>query len=201
MAVLTNFGVAPTDGGDVAATIMPKLQYRFRVAFDFPIVQGGQFLTGNVMSVTRPTLSHEEVTVDTYNSKIYLAGKHTWEPVTITLRDDVNNQVMKALDNQMAQQVNHSDQSSAKAGAGYKFVTKIDTLNGGNADAEVLDRWTLAGCYIQNIAYGESNYATSDSQQITVTLRYDNASHVIGEDGDDQLSAGAVSTAQDKATN
>jgi len=49
------------------------------------------------MSVTRPTFSHEEVVVDVYNSKIYVAGKHTWDPVTVTIRDDVNNNASTRL--------------------------------------------------------------------------------------------------------
>jgi outer membrane receptor for ferrienterochelin and colicin len=52
-----------------------------------------------------------------------------------------------------------------------------------------LDKWELYGCYIQNVAYGESNYATSEAQQITVTLRYDNAQH-LGENGTPDLFTG-----------
>ena len=60
MAVLTNLGV-PSTGGVAQTTLMPKLQYRFRVTFGF---DSTEIITSNVMSVTRPTFSHEEVQVD-----------------------------------------------------------------------------------------------------------------------------------------
>ena len=95
MADLTQFGV-PTQGSN-NAMVMPKLQYRFRVnLYDFGRNNGSTTdVTQNVISVTRPSLTHDEVTLDAYNSRAYLAGKHTWEPVTLTLRDDINGTVTK----------------------------------------------------------------------------------------------------------
>ena len=174
MAVLTNLSV-PTTSNSAPGTIMPKMQYRFRVTFGFDT---SEVVTSNVISVTRPTLSHDEVTLDTYNSRIYLAGKHTWEAVSIVIRDDVSNSVITQIDQQMSRQVDMVNQASPLSGSGYKFQCNIETLDGGNTSAEVLDKWELYGCYIQNVAYGESNYATSEAQQVTVTMRYDNAQHL-----------------------
>lgn len=187
MAVITNFGV-PVEG-ESGATLMPKLQYRFRVQFQNLGNASGTKATRNVVSVGRPALTHEEVTVDTYNSKIYLAGKHSWDPITLTLRDDVDSEVIELLGKQLNRQVNHNDQSGAFVGANYKFGMTIETLDGSqdDSDAAVLDQWTLAGCFISNIQYGELNYATSDVVQVSVTIRFDNASHDI--DGTDALSA------------
>ena len=193
MPVISNFGV-PVSGND-GTTLMPKLQYRFRVSFE-NLGDGKKVkeLTQNVISVSRPNMSHEEVVVDSYNSKTYLAGKHTWEPVTIVFRDDMNSNVIKALADQLNKQVDHGDQASATAGNGYKFAVNIETLDGANGgDVQVFDTWKLLGCFIQNVQYGELNYATSDMVQVTLTLRYDTAQHLI--DGDvDQLSAGTRST-------
>ena len=94
MANLNKFGVPV--GGTTSTVLMPKLTYRFRVTFNNI---GGQAdsktLTHQIVSVTRPTLSHEPVTLDVYNSRVYLAGKHTWEAITITVRDDVENNVSR----------------------------------------------------------------------------------------------------------
>tara|TARA_B100000900_G_scaffold252570_1_gene215253 strand:- start:4051 stop:4659 length:609 start_codon:yes stop_codon:yes gene_type:complete len=189
MPVISNFGV-PVNGND-GTTLMPKLQYRFRVVFN-GIGKAGiakKELTQNVISVSRPNMSHEEVIVDSYNSKTYLAGKHTWEPVTIVFRDDMTSNVIKALGEQLNKQVDHSDQASAIAGEGYKFAVEIQTLdgnNGQNSAPEQFDTWKLMGCFIQNVQYGELNYATSDMVQVTLTLRYDHAEHII--DNTDVLS-------------
>ena len=197
MAVITDYGV-PIDGS-TGSTLMPKLQYRFRVTFTNLGGVDGKTVSRNVISVGRPGLSHDDVTVDVYNSKIRLAGKHTWEDITLTLRDDVDSEVIKAIGSQMSKQVDHAGQSSAKAGGGYKFSLKIETLDGGNDGEEtVLDTWELAGCFIPTVAYGELNYATSDQVQVTVTVRYDNASNTIA--GTDYFSQGTVDAATSSAT-
>jgi len=200
MAVITNFGV-PANGAP-GTTLMPKLQYRFRVSFtklgtstgDSPIV------TQNVISVSRPSLTHEEVVVDSYNSKMYLAGKHTWETLTLTLRDDMNSKVITQLGNQLNRQVDHTDQASADAGGSYKFGMMIETLDGGNGATApvVFDQWDLAGCFLQGIQYGDLNYGTSDMVQVSCTIRYDHAAHLIN--GNDVLSAGTRATGNNTAT-
>lgn len=174
MAIITNLSVPTTKNGNTA-TLMPKLAYRFRVAF---LYDNDQLITSNVISVTRPTMSHEPVIVDAYNSKIKLAGKHNWEDITLTIRDDVNSNVIRQLEAQIQRQINMADQSAAMSGAQYKFQTVIEALDGTNGTgAKVLDKWELDGCYIVNISYGENNYTTSDATQISVTLSYDNATH------------------------
>jgi hypothetical protein len=198
MAVITNFGVPTTSGNGDGATLMPKLQYRFRVTFEgLGGINEGPLVTRNVISVSRPTIDHEDVTIDTYNSKIRLAGKHTWQDITLTLRDDIDSNVIKALDTQLSNQVNHLTQTSAKSGAEYKFKMYIETLDGSSAiDGEgVLDRWELVGCFLPNVAYGDVNYGSSEMINITATIRFDNASHEIKSGTNqttDTLSAGTV---------
>jgi hypothetical protein len=173
MADLTQFGV-PTVGGN--AVIMPKLQYRFRVLLlNFGLGNGNTLdVTQNVISVTRPSLTHDEITVDAYNSRVYLAGKHTWEAITLTVRDDINNTVSKQISQQVQKQLSHGLQSAPPAGHDYKFGMVIQQLDGSQPGV-VLESWTLNGCFIQNANYGENNYATSDVMSITLQIRYDNA--------------------------
>ena len=74
MAVITTLGVPDNQGN--TTTIMPKLAYRFRVTF---IGEGFSATpTRSVMTVGRPSLTHDEGVLEAYNSRIYLAGKHTW---------------------------------------------------------------------------------------------------------------------------
>jgi hypothetical protein len=171
MAVITTLGV-PDNAGNTT-TIMPKLQYRFRVTF---IGDGfSASPTRSVISVSRPSLTHDEVLIDAYNSRINLAGKHTWDPITVVLRDDVDSVVIRELNNQLNRQVDHANQSSSRAGSGHKFQMTVESLDGGNPTPGVLDKFELAGCYIQNIQYGEMAYAASEQVQVTVSVRYDNA--------------------------
>lgn len=172
MADLTAYGVPTTDGNTI---MMPKLQYRFRVnMYSFGNEGSTNDFTSNVVSVTRPSLTHDEVTLDAYNSRAYLAAKHTWEPITITLRDDMNNNVSKHVASQLQKQLNHGQQSAPAAGKDYKFGLVIEQLDGSQPGI-VIETWSLNGCFIQNVNYGENNYATSDVMQITLQIRYDNA--------------------------
>ena len=158
--------------------LMPKLQYRFRVSLEnFGVSSPTTELTKQVMDVTRPNITFEDMTVDIYNSKVYLAGKHTWDPITLNLREDVSNNVQKLVGEQLQKQFDFFEQSSAASGADYKFVTRIEILDGGNgANAVgVLETFQLYGCYLNSANYNSLNYATSDVATVTLSIRYDNA--------------------------
>ena len=180
MADLTQYGVPTTSGNTI---MMPKLQYRFRVnMLGFGLESSSNDFTSNVISVTRPSLTHDEVTLDAYNSRAYLAAKHTWEPITITLRDDMNNSVNRHVASQLQKQLNHGLQSAPAAGKSYKFGILVEQLDGSQPGV-VIETWSLNGCFIQNVNYGENNYATSDVMQITLQIRYDNADIHNSEQG------------------
>jgi hypothetical protein len=171
--------VASDNAGGNQGLLMPKLQFRFRVNFlNFGVdVNGGLQLTKQVMDCSRPQVSFDEVTLNVYNSRMYLAGKHTWNPVTINLRDDASGSVSKAIGQQLQKQLDFVEQASAATGQDYKFQTNIEILDGGNGALAptVLETWELYGCFIQQANYNTLNYATSDVATIQMNLRYDNA--------------------------
>ena len=158
--------------------LMPKLQYRFRVSLEnFGVSTPTTELTKQVVDVTRPNVSFEDIQVDVYNSRVFLAGKHTWEPITLNLREDVSNNVQKLVGEQLQKQFDFFEQSAAASGSDYKFVTRIeitDGANGANA-VTVLETFELYGCYIESANYNQLAYGTSDPVTVTLSLRYDNA--------------------------
>ena len=177
---LTKFTV-PVDGDQSAASqglLMPKLKYRFRASFEnFGVSTPRTELTKQVIDITRPSISFDEMEVPVYNSKIYLVGKHTWENVTVNLRDDVNGGVTKLVGEQVQKQFDFMEQSSASSGIDYKFITRFEILDGGNgANApSVLETWELYGCFLQNVNYGDLNYATAEPATVSMNIRFDNA--------------------------
>ena len=180
VATLSKFTVplASDQSASNQGLLMPKLQYRFRLILEnFGVSTPRTELTKQVIDVTRPSLTFDETILDVYNSRVYLAGKHTWEPITVTLRDDVNNSVSKLCGEQIQKQFDFFEQSSASSGTDYKFTGRIEMLDGGNgANAvTVLETWELYGAYVQNINYNTMAYATSDPATITLSVRYDNA--------------------------
>jgi|TARA_Y100000114_G_scaffold155827_1_gene181066 hypothetical protein len=178
---LTKFTV-PVDSDQSAASqglLMPKLKYRFRATFEnFGVSTPRTELTKQVIDITRPSVSFEEMEVPIYNSRVYLIGKHQWEAITVNLRDDVSGAVTKLVGEQIQKQFDFMEQSSASSGIDYKFITRFEILDGGNgANApSVLETWELYGCFIQNVNYGDLNYAAgTEPATIALNLRFDNA--------------------------
>ena len=158
--------------------LMPKLKYRFRVTFEnFGVSTPRTELTKQVIDFARPTATFEEITIDLYNSKMYLAGKAAWETITINLRDDAGGQVQRLVGEQLQKQMDFMEQASASSGIDYKFVTKCEILDGGNglSTPTVLETWEMYGCFLTSANYGELNYGTSEAVTIALTMRYDNA--------------------------
>lgn len=181
ISTLSKFTVplATDSSASTQGLLMPKLKYRFRV-----ILQGfgaastvTTELTKQVKDVTRPKVSFEEITLDVYNSKVYLAGKHSWEAMTLTLRDDASGNVQRLVGEQLQKQLDFFEQASAASGQDYKFTTKIEVLDGGNGaqTPNILETFEVYGCFVQNADYGDMNYATNEEATVALTIRYDNA--------------------------
>jgi hypothetical protein len=155
---------------------MPKLKYRFRVTLLGFGVAAATELTKQVQDVTRPKVSFEEMTLDVYNSKVKLAGKHTLENVTLTLRDDASGQVQKLVGQQIQKQYDFMEQASARSGIDYKFTMRIEVLDGGNGALvpSTLETFELYGCFVQNADYGDANYSTNEHMTVALTIAYDN---------------------------
>lgn len=163
--------------------LMPKLQYRFRVTFiNFGDTTITTELTKQVIDLSRPVVSFEKVPLDVYNSKVYIAGKHTWDPMTINIREDVNGEVQRLVGQQLQKQFDFFEQSSAASGVDYKFTMHVEILDGGNGvfEPEILETFELLGCFIENANYNTLNYAVSDPVTIGLTISFDNAIQTDG---------------------
>jgi len=176
----SKFGV-PVTGNTGSGILMPKLKYRFRVSFlgGFGGEAESRVLTQNVQNVSRPKITYEEVTIDSYNSRMYLQGKHSWEQISVVVRDDITNSVTKLVGSQIQRQVNHFQQSTPAAGSDYKFDMQIEILDGVNAGASEV--WYLEGCFLTNVDYSDSDYSTNEPVTVTMQVRYDNATHYQGD--------------------
>ena len=178
---------APGSDGSLNAQglLMPKLAYRFRVLFDnFGKSSPTTELTKQVIDFTRPQVEFAEIPLEIYNSRVYLAGKPTWQAVTVTVRDDVSGEVAKLVGEQIQKQFDFSEQASAAAGIDYKFQLRCNILDGGNGvfAPNVLESWELYGCYIASANYNQMNYGTNEAMTISLSIRFDNAVQSPTED-------------------
>ena len=179
MALITDLGV---DGGGIA---QPRLKHKWAVTFQ-NLAGDSEPLRANAIQADRPKLSFEEVVLDRYNGRAYVAGKYTFEPLNITFEDDLNGGVQSALQQQLELQQNIIGLNSAPrlpsaaAGQDYKFAIKMDLLDG---NTSVVESYILEGCFIQNIDNGDVDYAASESIKVTVTFRFDHARQNVNPDG------------------
>lgn len=177
---LTKFSVplASDQSATSQGLLMPKLAYRFRVVLEgFGQSSLRSEITKQVISAARPNVTFDPITLETYNSRVFMAGKHSWQPISLVVRDDVGGNVTKLVGEQLQRQLDFMEQASASAGTSYKFVTRMEVLDGGNGatDINVLETWELAGCYLESVNYNEMNYGTNDAMTITMSIKYDNA--------------------------
>lgn len=183
VASLTKLTV-PLPPGQSASSqglLMPKLKYRFRVTLqNFGVTSPTTEITKQVMECSRPEVSFEQIVLDAYNSRIKLAGKHTWADVTLKVRDDVTGAISKLVGEQLQKQFDFFEQSSAASGIDYKFTTVIEILDGGNGayTPNVLETFELLGCYINKATYAGGDYKSNDPLDVTLAISYDNATQL-----------------------
>lgn len=185
IASLSKFTVplASDQSASAQGMLMPKLKYRFRVMFEnFGVSTPTTELTKQVQDAARPQVSFENQKIMVYNSTINYAGRPTWQQMTIKLRDDVTGAVSKLVGEQMQKQFDFFEQSSAASGGDYKFLMRIEMLDGGNGaqTPNVLETWECYGCYIQQAQYNALGYGAQDMLTIDLTIQPDNCIQTSG---------------------
>lgn len=159
--------------------LMPKLKYRFRVVLQGFGANGATTteLTKQVSDVTRPKVSFDEIELPVYNSRVYLAGRHSWDPITLNVRDDASGNIQRLCGEQIQKQFDFFEQAGAASGIDYKFTTVIEVLDGGNGNQapNVLETFECYGCFVQNIDYGDLNYTSNEPAMVNMSIRFDNA--------------------------
>lgn len=179
MATLSQMGVPGAGFG----ILHPKQKHRWQVTFVglARLVPGASSreLTRQAINVTRPNLSFEEVPIHRYNSVSYVAGKHTFDPISLTLEDDITGLAAYAVQGQLEtqQRLIGADLpgewlNAAATGSDYKFGTILEALDGNEG---VVERWKLEGCFILSADYGDLDYSASDAATISLQIRYDHA--------------------------
>jgi hypothetical protein len=180
IASLSNFTVplASDQSASSQGMLMPKLKYRFRISFEnFGKSGSTTELTKQVSEAVRPKVAFANQVIDIYNSKINYAGKYTWDPITVKLRDDSTNAVTTLVGEQMQKQFDFFEQSSAASGLDYKFTMRIEMLDGGNGSTTptTLEEWECYGCYIESTNYNDIKYSEAGPAMIDISIRFDNA--------------------------
>lgn len=175
MALITDLGV---DGNGI---LQPLLKNRWRINF-LGIAGDPDPLRVQAITADRPKIEFAEVELDRYNSKAYVAGKHSFQPINIVFESDVGGAVAKSVQDQLNLQQSIIGNfpaprlPAAIGGAIYKFAIRQEMLDGNNT---VLEAWIIEGCWFQSVEWDNLDYAANESVKITTTVRFDQARQVI----------------------
>lgn len=137
-SMLDKYGV-PLPSGRSRTMSQPKLKHKFRVVvYNFGTdIDEKDYIALEVDQVDRPSVSFEVHQLNNFDSNTKYLGKHNWKPITLTIRDAVNNKAAKALVRQLQKQLDFQRRISVRSAqrtAGYKFKMMIETTNGSNPD-------------------------------------------------------------------
>ena len=152
MATLSQAGIPGAGFG----ILHPKQKNKWEITFvNFaklvPAVSSRE-LTRQAVSVSRPSLEFEEVQMHRYNSTAYIGGKHSWQPLSLTLEDDITGLASYAIQGQLEtqQRLIGGDLpgnwfNTSATGSDYKFGALLKQFDGNEG---VVEQWKLEGCWI-----------------------------------------------------
>ena len=141
----------------------PKRQFRWVLA-----IEGIDAFI--VKTATRPNISIEEVEIPYLNHKRYIAGKSSFETLSVTLHDPIApsgaQQVMEWIRT-------HFESVSGRAGYAdfYKRDVQLKMLD---PIGTVVELWDIKGAFLTAADFGSLDYGASDPSEISITVRFDN---------------------------
>ena len=121
-------------------------------------------------SAARPSVTIGETTIEYINRRRYLAGKLTYESLSVTLYDPIApsgaQQVMEWVRT-------HYESVSGRGGYAdfYKRDCQLKLLD---PVGTVVELWDMKGCFLTSAAFGDLDYGSEDPAEISLSIRFDN---------------------------
>jgi hypothetical protein len=151
----------------VAEMIPNKFEPKRKNRWIFAIEGIDAFL---IKTAARPSYTTNETAIPFINSTRYLAGKTTFDTMSVTLHDPIApsgaQQVMEWVRT-------HFESVSGRAGYAdfYKRDCQLKLLD---PVGTVVELWDIKGAFLTTASFGDLSYDGDEPQEISMTLRYDN---------------------------
>lgn len=182
-----------------SSVLDPRLEYMRKNRWVLEIqIPGGDGDTNrslrlNCSTAARPSISFEETEVHRINGRVYLAGKPTYDPMTVTFYDSIQiggdniPTPSEVMENWRIRVYSPEKGDAMGAVTGYKGVAQLKMLapftpapSNRNVETpqyegKVFQNWNIFGIFPQSINYQDLDYSSSDVQMVEVTFRYDRA--------------------------
>lgn len=143
----------------------PKRKNRFILRFPSSLGINEWYVT----SSKRPSAKINSTEIQFLNTSTYVAGRFTWDEITVSFKDPIGPSAMQAL---MEWFRLHAESVTGRMGyaAGYKKDIELEMLD---PTGVVIEKWILQGCFITSLNGGDLNYSQDDLANIDITLRPD----------------------------
>ncbi len=122
-----------------------------------------------VKTAALPTMTTEEVAIPFLNSMRYLAGRQTFNTMTVTLHSAIAPSAMQEV-MEWSRLCNEVVSGRAGYAAFYKRAIQIKMLD---PLLTVVQLWDYKGAFITEANFGELTYEGSDPAEISLTIRFD----------------------------
>ena len=128
-----------------------------------------------VSTGSRPKYTSSEVEIPFLNTSTFVAGRFTWDSISVEFRDPIGPSATQAL---MEWVRLHSESVTGRQGyaAGYKKDVELEMLD---PTGVVVQKWILQGTQINDADFGSLGYSDNELATISVTFRFDRAMNVF----------------------
>ena len=172
-------GLGALGNGDVIF----KRKFRWTFEIEYCCGEGGRHVPASFVKMgNRPQIDFEEIEINYLNGKMFIPGKGTWQPLSITYYDVaglVAGSATAELLSWIASIYDITDTEDCifmnSALGTYAGQAKLMLYDGcGNP----LEAWVLKNVWPQSVNWGDLDMASSDECTIELTLRYQNAQYI-----------------------
>jgi len=119
-----------------------------------------------VANTARPSMKINSTEIPWMNTSQYVAGRYTWDPVTVTLRDPIGPSASQAV---MEWVRLHAESVTGRMG--YAVAYKRDlVLEMVDPVGTVVSEWILKSCQVTDVKFGDLSYKDDELAEITLTI-------------------------------
>jgi len=147
---------------DKAFSWEPKRQHQF-------ILEINDIPSYLVKASGKPTITNTAVELDMINVKRYVAGKHAWDTITMTLYDAIVPSGAQAV---MEWVRLHHESATGRDGYSSFYKKEIRLLQLSPL-GEIIEEWLLKGAFITSAGFGTFDWSSDAVQEIELTIQFD----------------------------
>jgi hypothetical protein len=143
----------------------PKKSNRFIMRFPSSLGINEWF----VETASRPNIQIAATEIQFLNTSTYVAGRFTWNTISVTFRDPIGPSASQAL-MEWVRLCAESVTGRMGYAAGYKKNVDLEMLD---PTGVVVEKWILEGCFLTDVNFNGLSYSDDKVQTINATLRPD----------------------------